>query len=1127
MTLKFPPGDPNLGKHATSLKSNASHPAADIHSTLKRVIDLASAAMRPLPTQTGDGTYIAKPEHDGLLKSLMSLNIRDAATIFDTIKSIMTSQAIDDKTYQMEKVIQLACDLPLKSDSCTGVTNGFINLLWNDLQHPPMCRLTPDSRYRQADGSDNNLHAATIGAANTPYARTVKPRMPRNYAPPDPGVIFDSVLVRKQFKPHPTKISSMLFCLATLIIHDLFKSDSKNPGMNANSSYLDLSPLYGNNQEEQVTIRTFKDGKLKPDCFAERRVLGLPPGVSVLLIMFNRWHNYIVSRLALINENGRFDKPSNIDADGQVKYDNDLFQTGRLITCGLYINIILKDYVRVILNLNRADTAWSLDPRTEEGEHFWGAGAAEGTGNQVSAEFNCVYRWHTSISERDAEWIERRYRGLFKGKDPGDVTLPEMMQGLKELQDNTPTDPLSRPIAGIQRNADGSLPDEPLVKILTESIQDVAGAFGANNVPKAMRIVEILLIKQTRNWNLASLNEFREHFNLKRYESFEEINPDPEVADQLRHLYDHPDLVELYPGLVFEAAKEPMVPGSGLCPSFTTSRAVLSDAVALVRGDRFYTTDYTPDNLTHWGFKVCSSDIEVDKGAVFYKLMLCAFPHHFRQDSVYAHFPFNTPWENEKIHYQLGIRGQYDYSEPSYIRPPTMIYSYNAATKILSDKSNFTVTWGNTISFLMSHRNRIYGKDFMLSGDGEPSIASRASMSRAIYRENWYSEIKKFYEEVTIDLLKRHSYKLASTNTVDIIRDVINLAQALFSAEVFCIPVKTEENPRGILTEREVYLVMALVFTCIFFDADPVNSFPLRQTSYKATQKLGELVQAIASAVGNSSVIGRVFDYFNKQTSLSEYGYHMITMLLKSGYGVKEAVWTQILPTAGGMVANQGQLLSQCLDFYLEDENRHHWDEVSRLAHLDTPEADELILRYFMEGARIRSSVGLYRDVQTDSTVEDGPDCTIPLKAGSRVMVNLVSASHDAAAFPDPEKVDLARPMESYIHYGWGPHQCIGLDVSKVALSTMLKVFAKMENLRRARGPQGHLKTIKVDGGFSLYLLEDGTSLFPFPVSLKVNWDGEIPGISGTGGGDEGWVEVEGPPKAKGKEKEKEKAEEG
>jgi hypothetical protein len=37
-----------------------------------------------------------------------------------------------------------------------------------------------------------------------------------------------------------------------------------------------------------------------------------------------------------------------------------------------------------------------------------------------------------------------------------------------------------------------------------------------------------------------------------------------------------------------EEAKEPMIPGVGIAPTYTISRAVLSDAVALVRGDRHY-----------------------------------------------------------------------------------------------------------------------------------------------------------------------------------------------------------------------------------------------------------------------------------------------------------------------------------------------------------------------------------------------------------------------------------------------------------------------------------------------------------------------------------------------------------
>jgi len=78
--------------------------------------------------------------------------------------------------------------------------------------------------------------------------------------------------------------------------------------------------------------------------------------------------------------------------------------------------------------------------------------------------------------------------------------------------------------------------------------------------------------------------------------------------------YEHPDYVEMYPGMVSESAKVPMVPGVGIAPCYTISRAILSDAVALVRGDRFYTIDYNPKNLTNWGFCEVQYDLAVNQG---------------------------------------------------------------------------------------------------------------------------------------------------------------------------------------------------------------------------------------------------------------------------------------------------------------------------------------------------------------------------------------------------------------------------------------------------------------------------------------------------------------------------------
>lgn len=84
------------------------------------------------------------------------------------------------------------------------------------------------------------------------------------------------------------------------------------------------------------------------------------------------------------------------------------------VTCGLYVNIILGDYLRTILNLNENPTPsnWKLDPR-ESLEIFDKAGVPRGVGNQVSAEFNMIYRWHAAISNHDEEWVNSLCEEIF------------------------------------------------------------------------------------------------------------------------------------------------------------------------------------------------------------------------------------------------------------------------------------------------------------------------------------------------------------------------------------------------------------------------------------------------------------------------------------------------------------------------------------------------------------------------------------------------------------------------------------------------------------------------------------------------------------------------------------------
>ena len=451
-----------------------------------------------------------------------------------------------------------------------------------------------------------------------------------------------------------------------------------------------------------------------------------------------------------------------------------------------------------------------------------------------------MYRWHSSISPRDEEWTDEFTKEVFGSTDAINMPFHALARGLERWGRSIPEDPLQRPFNKMQRGPDGTFDDDALVEIMADSIEDVSGSFGANRVPRVLRAVEVLGIMQARSWHLASLKEFREHCNLKRYETFEEINPDPDVASQLRHLYDHPDHVELYPGIVVEAAKEPMTPGSGLCPSFTVSRAILSDAVALVRGDRFYTVDYTPHNLTAWGFQEASADIRVDQGHVFYKLFLRAFPPHFRSDSVYAHFPLVVPGENRAIHRSLGIANRYSYARPAYAAPPAVVLSYAAVQESLNDEAIFQATWSRLL-------------------DGRPKRPGRTEhphrTASLLLAEDGNAQLRRSDETATLDLVRAHTAKVAGITTIDIVDRVGNPAAARAVAEYFVLPLRAAACPHAAYSERELYDVANLIATYVCFDADPAKSFPLSQAARRAAAQLGRFVVESVRAQADRGIL--------------------------------------------------------------------------------------------------------------------------------------------------------------------------------------------------------------------------------------------------------------------------------
>lgn len=138
------------------------------------------------------------------------------------------------------------------------------------------------------------------------------------------------------------------------------------------------------------------------------------------------------------------------------------------------------------------------------------------------------------------------------------------------------------------------------------------------------------------------------------------------------------------------------------------------------------------------------------------------------------------------------------------------------------------------------------------------------------------------------------------------------MAPTYFASSVFSLPLKTEEETKGIFTDQELYMSLAAIFNSIYFDIDHVKSYPLRHASHAVAQQLGQAVESNIKS-SNSFLSGLLGGSRKGNNPMEEFGAAIIKKLLDSGLGASEITWAQILPAAVAMVPNQAQVVSTSL----------------------------------------------------------------------------------------------------------------------------------------------------------------------------------------------------------------------
>ncbi|KAJ4309604.1 hypothetical protein N0V84_011417 [Fusarium piperis] len=1100
----------------------------------------------------------------GILNDIKRIFTFDnAPDIIDIIVKLLTGRRVDMKT-GAKLVASMSNDSRLRGK----LIEGSVKTKYERMLHPPLTYLGSAFKYRTADGKFNSALNPQLGQAGAPYAKTVPSKTHPLGALPDPADLFDRLMARDEGgRNSGSGLSSMLIYHATIIIHDIFRTNDSDKNISDTSSYLDLSPLYGFTDEMQRKVRDdkYKLGLLKPDTFAEDRLLRQPPGVCIYLVMYNRYHNYVATQLRRINENGRFSVPHKFEAaplagcakeyatgenaptnaelskyteawkkqksfdpeeenkgkeefdkltkslrdkldatqgvakaeqlleawtkahtDAWNKLDDDLFHTSRLITCGMYIQISIHDYLRALMGFHNFDTNFTLDPRLDMKDH---KNVSRGLGNQVTVEFNLLYRFHCAISLKDEKYAEdfmQQYFGKDSSWNAKDLSLKEFMEEMgkarrrdvdippKQPWEETFGLPLTPELCFERNKITGLFNDQQMVDELTKAMDDPISNFGPRNVPKCLKAVEILGILQARKWEIGTLNDFRDFFGMERHKTFESITPHKEVQEALRDLYDHPDKVELYPGVFCESDVNM---GADPGPSDVDSAlwaAIFSDAITLVRSDRFYTVWYPYNSIRFFHpFYTAQKNAELAKQQGF-------------ADG------FDMQVKTKKKNW-LGkpIEFEYDTSDSNPRRPskPVYLFKKSEIKQILEDRSDNIV-----------HPARLRLKDFpdeiaavLKPGQGA-SDDGPASTNNATPSD--HEAIVMYLVDLMRDIIKREFIIMDKNKGVyqlDVVRDFAIPVVTRYVSDFlgFGHLVRSDKNDKAPYSENEIYQHITNCQVFLSYNSDETKllrrrkAFKDSMTFLLNLTKQGNICNAarwapthwIRNGLEFIASCGKIGS--NPMVAL---GFKVAQEVLKNEKDTGRAAAILLL-TGLDSAYNTVLAFTSVMDTFLRElydgkpkpgsgakQPRCDWLDIQDVAFDDSKEAHDFVKKVVLKVQKASVKLPIIRKATKPFTYTGADTKQMTIPEGSTVLcdINRAEKADKSGGNEETNYLSYCSSFSEAFYIKYHPKH-----VAALSLVTMVKVLAQLKNLRRGHDTQGMNKKINIDAsaeGYSNYM---------------------------------------------------------
>ena len=532
---------------------------------------------------------------------------------------------------------------------------------------------------------------------------------------------------------------------------------------------------------------------------------------------------------------------------------------------------------------------------------------------------------------------------------------------------------------------------------------------------------------------------------------------------------------------------KPPIPGSGVCPGQTTGRGILDDAVSLVRGDRFLSYDFNSNTLTNWGAALLQERPQGSYGGMLPKLLLNGLPGAFTGTSPYALLPFYTPEAVNGILKGNKVLEKYDLARPAGGMDIVSVQTQEGCKRVLEDRDNFQVMYQVAIG------NCTNGHDFMIGWDDAKRHDERSNiLHKAFFEDAFEKNVSEFFSTNVKNLIEQNSLSFTKgRRSIDIVRHVTNVTPILWLADRFAIPLKTQEQPFGLMSVFEVFGSFLAVYLHQNFNIIPANEWALREAAVEASAALRIVFEAHLKK--QRGICEKVADWLAKGSAfqVGPHANRIYSALNETKLPIDDLV-ADCIGICAPVAANLTHQASLLIDLFLSPGYEKYKERIIALAHMDAASSEQELQGFVYEGMRHAGAVpGVPRVATKDLTVVDGTRGPVQIKAGHTILVATSKEAMDCGAFPEPDELNPHRSFEDYALLGFGLHSCFGSRLVRSSLSATLREVFKLKNVRRASGKLGKFTIVEHDvAEIKLrHYLDSGSKESPIPTSLTLEYD--------------------------------------